>query len=190
MKQTIETTLKEYLQRTHKPYEPIYIGITGYGRSGKDTVARLLADTLSKSHEVVIESLADSLKHGLSELIDRPGDFQTDRKENKAPFFGDATYRDVMISFGDWARSFNEDIFVDLLKDSPYIHEEDIVIVPDIRRMNEVRHMDFLIRVTRPGVGPAADHPTEGELDGYPEDFLIENDGSLEALREKVAEIL
>lgn len=186
MKHVIENTLKEYISRTRKNLEPIYIGITGYARSGKDTVADILEEILPHSYKM---SLATSMKHGLTELIgDFPG-FFTEEKHLVAPFFGKATYREVLISFGDWARSYNEDIFVDILKERSNLTGS-CVIVPDVRRLNEVQHMDFLIRVTRPGVGPGANHPTEGELDGYPEDFLIENDGNLTDLEAKVKQVV
>ena len=41
-------------------------------------------------------------------------------------------------------------------------------------------------RVSRPGVGPINDHISEVGLDDYPFDAVIDNDGTLDDLHERV----
>lgn len=160
----------------------VYIGITGYARAGKDTVAELLSVALtSRGLGVVVRSLAFPIKTALTRLTGRS--FHGDKiKAEPVEILGGITGRDAMISLGDWARSHNPNVFVEALKAAPLGADFNVVLVPDVRRKNEVARMDYIIRVTRPGVGPGANHPTEGELDDYSEDYLVENTGTLQEL--------
>jgi len=60
----------------------------------------------------------------------------------------------------------------------------------DVRFRNEAAVVQdqggVVIRVNRPDVGPASDHISEHDLDGYLYDYIIENDGTLEDLRSRV----
>jgi hypothetical protein len=164
--------------------KPVFLGITGYGRSGKDTVAYFM------EHQWDFRkiSLAEPIKKCLTEMTGEW--FHTEAKHREAPLFNGATFRDVMISFGDWARSYNEDIFVDILRNKAWSYTGKLFVVPDIRRENELKLCDATIRVVRPGVGPAAEHPSEGELDKVQPDYTIVNDGTLDDLHKKVTALM
>ncbi|MCW8892795.1 MAG: hypothetical protein OQL18_05700, partial [Deltaproteobacteria bacterium] len=67
------------------------------------------------------------------------------------------------------------------------------VLVDDVRFINELdiikKNGGSFIRIIRPGFNGANDHSSENSLDHYDHwDLVIENDGSLEQLKQKVAE--
>ncbi|GEM_PF-5452120 len=190
MKSLAQRVVTHYQQNATTPFR---IGITGYGRAGKDTTAGILSNKIHwfPRTRVVISPLAAPLKEALNHLVDTGDEseaFNTEAKNAPAPHFCGATFREVMISFGDWARDLNPWFFIDLLEET--FQFQGVLIVPDVRRQNELERMDYVIRVTRPGVGPAADHPTEGELDGAKVDWEIVNDGDVEDLTKKIDEML
>jgi hypothetical protein len=67
-------------------------------------------------------------------------------------------------------------------------------IITDTRFPNEAEAISkangIIIRVERPGVKPINDHPSEVSLDNWNFDHTIKNDSSVEALAEKVKQIL
>ena len=77
----------------------------------------------------------------------------------------------------------------------------DDVVITDTRFLNEVevvknpeasplRGSAYCVRVNRPAVGPAGDHPSETDLDDYDFDYTINNDGALEDLPGAVEDFL
>jgi hypothetical protein len=67
-------------------------------------------------------------------------------------------------------------------------------IITDTRFPNEADAIKnaggIIIRVERPGVKPINDHPSEVGLDHWTFDYVINNDGDLESLSNKVKDIL
>jgi hypothetical protein len=67
-------------------------------------------------------------------------------------------------------------------------------VITDTRFPNEadaIKHKGgILIRVERPGVKPINNHPSEVGLDDFKFDYVINNDGDLESLSNKVKDIL
>jgi hypothetical protein len=67
-------------------------------------------------------------------------------------------------------------------------------VITDTRFPNEADAIKnaggILIRVERPGVKPINDHPSEVGLDHWTFDYVINNDGDLESLSNKVKDIL
>jgi hypothetical protein len=59
-------------------------------------------------------------------------------------------------------------------------------IITDTRFPNEAQAIKdaggIIIRVTRPGIGPVNDHPSETGLNQWKFDYEIQNDGTLENL--------
>lgn len=71
------------------------------------------------------------------------------------------------------------------------------VVFTDTRYRNEASELRFtgvkLVRIVRPGAGlsgPEADHNSETELDGWPVDHTITNDGSLADLHSAVRALI
>ena len=168
------------------------VGISGYARSGKDTVAGILVERGWRRI-----AFADTLKL-LAEKVDPPVD-------------GHTSLRDLL-GAGGWeqaksnqqVRRFLQDlgggvrdvlglgIWVDALFRSTNGHTK--IVIPDMRYPNEMaeikRRGGLTVRVNRPGIGPAPGHISDIALDEAHFDLVIDNDGNLQDLRQKVEDVL
>lgn len=67
-------------------------------------------------------------------------------------------------------------------------------IITDVRYPNEATAIDnrggLVIRINRPGIGPANNHMSENSLDSYKFDYTIENSGDIQQLEAKIESIL
>lgn len=187
------------------------IGLTGYARSGKDTVARMLAAQEAGVVEQVgfsdllklsaarslglpwspdgvgpqaVRDWADSLKttHSI-QVVDDTGQVVHEISGRRfLQRYGTEAHRDL---FGDdfWVKA------VDL--DRPGV---DLLLVNDVRFPNEAEHIreagGEIWRVVRAEAKPAGDHVTERPLPDHLVDREIPNNGSLEHLREYVTTAL
>jgi len=107
--------------------------------------------------------------------------------------------RDLLQKLGTEAmrNGLHENVWVNALF-ADYTEDKQWVIT-DVRFPNEFKAIKekggIVIRVNRPGHGNsmkelAEAHPSETALDGHEFDYVIENDGNLEKLIDKVKEIL
>lgn len=176
---------------------PILIGFSGYANSGKDAAAASLAESgwhLGKFSEP-IKDLAyaidpvivrNDITYSYAALVDAYG-----LEQAKDLFPG---VRRFLQDLGKGARDvLGADVWVDAALAK--IPDTAAAAFVDCRFPNEadtIRARDGLvIRVNRPGVEAAVGpdgtvHISETALDDYPWDVVIDNDGTLEDLREKV----
>ena len=110
--------------------------ISGYARSGKDSLANALTKELAHLEPVRVK-FADVLKASLSVSLKRIGlDVDVFTEDNAAK----QAIRPLLVEFGKFARSVDRDVFVraawkdicDLLENG-----KSVVIVPDLRYVNE-----------------------------------------------------
>jgi len=157
------------------------IGITGKARSGKDTVADMLASQLVAERY----SFATPIKRMLEVL------HLKDKEDDKAKHWYDCTYRHMVQTLGtEWGRELiHQDIW---LKEAEYaLGGEDakgIVIISDVRFENEanwIRKNGILIFVCRPHQELIAesDHISEAGIDKIPTDWTLFNSQGLEQLK-------
>lgn len=191
------------------------IGITGYARSGKTTVAEVLADEF----DYTVQHIADPLRSMVRALLYRSGMSFEDmsnyltgsKKEDVIPFFG-VTSRHLQVTLGtEWGRKLvGPNIWVDLWRVD--VEPLDKVLNDSVRFKNEeqaIRELGgIVIRVMRPGVGPSVFkygkfgssvyrltrlkwfiHPSE-RVDLISADYTIVNDGTVEDLHKKVSAIM
>lgn len=191
------------------------IGITGYARSGKTTVAKVLADEF----DYTVRHIASPLRSMVRALLYRTGmswedipDWLTgSKKEDVIPFFG-VTGRHLQVTLGtEWGRKLvGPNIWVDLWRVG--VQPLDKVLNDSVRFKSEeqaIRELGgIVIRVMRPGVGPTVFkygkfgsaayrltrlkwfiHPSE-RADLISADYTIINDGIVEDLRKKVSAIM
>ena len=176
------------------------IGLSGWARSGKDTVANILVSDYGYTKV----SFADPMREALLRLDPKIhfGDMAsvplstalsgTSTWDTVKEFSSDI--RPLMQRLGTEVgrNMFGEDFWVDLALDR--IPDGSKVVFADVRFPNEAKAVKALNgqiwRITRSGGAPANDHISEIALDSYGDfDQEILNDGSIEHLAEKIKNI-
>lgn len=163
-------------------HNPRLIGLSGYARSGKDTVAEILGSLYGYERR----AFADRLKgfvyqvNPMLHVETRVQDIVNSKDWEHAKTYNEG--RRLLIEIGNKAREFfGEDVWVNALFSTMSVDQH--YVISDVRYPNEAERIKSMggvvLRVTRPGVGPVADHISETGLDDYPFDAVIENDGSL-----------
>jgi len=176
------------------------IAICGYKRSGKDTIA----DFLAANYGYRTIKIAEGLKNMVKNIFD----FTDDQLENEskdlvdhrwgiAPrramqFFGtEIMQHEVQKLLPGIGRSFwMRKIKTTLSSASP----QDKFVISDMRFLHEYEDLKefqpFIIKVTNPSVKCIDAHCSETEFKDIPCHIEIINDGTLEALYEKVRYII
>jgi hypothetical protein len=180
------------------------IGLGHYARTGKDSVASVLV----KEHGFTRVAFADALKElalkadpliynnamvnvatgrgHLKQVVHANG---WENAKNQFP-----EVRKFLQNLGVAAREvMGENVWVDLALDGTY-GGQDRVVVTDVRFENEAHAIALmggkLVKVSRPGFGPANQHVSETGLEDYEWDYELQNNGSLDDLPAKVASML
>lgn len=184
------------------------VGLSGYARSGKDTVASILvydhgftrvafADVLKDcllALNPIVETWADGNVDDHWAEYDRVKDiidiFGWDKAKERYP-----ELRELLQRLGtEVGRSIlGENIWVDaaMSKVLDFGRVRGDFVFSDARFLNEARAITphgEVWRVNRSGVGPANDHISEVGLDDWPFDRIIANNGTLEDLSDVVAQ--
>lgn len=150
------------------------VGLSGYARSGKDTAGEALVEAGYERR-----AMADAVKRFAAHI---GWDGQKDE-----------TGRRLLQDVGVAAREvFGEGVWVDATLGD--LDPDDRVVVTDVRFRNEASAISdvggIIVRVTRPGVGPANDHVSEVDLDDWGFDATITNDGTIADLRRKILDLV
>ena len=165
------------------------IGLVGYPRSGKDTIAALLV----RKHSYQRMAFGDKVKELLLATDPVYGDDIRRLEDYKDRDVHDT--RGKLQRLGQTLRDWDPDFWVS----SAEVPSGDLVVVSDIRYPNEARWVTeqggVLVGVERPERGPVNDHESEKntELLLQETDFLICNSGTLEDLEaasDRLAEYL
>jgi hypothetical protein len=194
----------------------ITIGLTGPSGAGKDTVARVLEQrfriaTLSFA-KVLKDELLDAFDADESRFFDPalktvPTDTLTLRNCRDRDFcefaweighLAAVTPRTLMERWGDYRRAGNLNYFVERAEQTLGLYERmgglDAVLITDVRFANEAQMLadvgGELWRVTRPGLVRQSHHRSQHELDNWPVDAEIVNDGSLEQLAKIATDLM
>lgn len=163
------------------------IGLSGYARSGKDTVANILVEEYGftriafadKIRQLLLEldpPIADG--HYLSELVLDYG-WDIAKAQTKV--------RTLLQDTGIACRNvLGEDIWIHALWNDLQLYTKHYVI-SDVRFKNEAEFVKEaggqLWRITRDSVDPINNHISESDLDTYEFTQTIENNGSLDDLK-------
>lgn len=174
------------------------IGISGYAQSGKDSTANVLVEKHGFERHAFADTMRDCLlavnpivdvEHdecgccmgGFKRLKDIIDEIGWDRAKVEYP-----EVRQLMQRLGtEMGRNIlGVNIWVDTFFNR-FGHIENLVI-PDTRFENEYDGIynrgGIVIRINRPGVGPANDHISETGLDEFDFSYWINNDGTLDDL--------
>lgn len=170
------------------------IGLMGYAQSGKDTVANILVENYGYTRVAFADKIRDFLYEinpiisvtanepmYLRGRVGRDG-WDTAKKSPEV--------RRLLQDLGVGARNLFSDMFwvQQALRE---VHFEGNYVITDVRFKNEavsIKKYDNaeLWRVKRPGVDAVNGHVSEHELEGYPVDQIIYNNGSLSDLEDLV----
>ena len=177
---------------------PLVVLLSGWAGSGKDTAAALLVDEL----EFVRLAFADALKEDVARLTGIPlAVFHSARKNVAlttpvAAFPEAQTPRDILIKRAATVRATAPDTYAEVvaraignsgcyaISDWRYLNEYEV-----IRHRLPVRATVLRVRVERPDMPTMAD-PTEHYLDNEPFDAIVQNDGSISDLRDKIKAVV
>lgn len=159
------------------------LGISGYKKSGKDSVAKILMNHLQPKHTVRI-GFADALKEEIAVAIKQPVSYIEEHKDN---------FRLILQGWGsDFRRNLHgNDYWVEkwLHKLNGLPSSTYAVLVPDVRFPNEAKTIlkvgGTIWRVTRNGV-MSDGHESEEQINNLPFARQIENTWTLEALESLV----
>lgn len=180
------------------------IGISGFARSGKDT----LADILTSQHCYIKVSFADKMREALLALnpfvlhdsngtsisiVDAVNAYGWDGIKSSS-YAKDS--RRLLQRFGTEAgrRVIGENIWVDATMNS--IDPNKDYVISDMRFLNELEAVKarggLAIRVNRKGVGPANSHTSETEMVKHLDimDHTIDNDESFGRIAVQVRKII
>ena len=173
------------------------IGLSGYARSGKDTVAGMLMGL----HGYEQVAFADKIRELLYEMdplvMHNYMDFRlqdiVDSKTWEVAKTEFPEVRRLLQDLGVGARKlFSEDFWVyQVLSD---VVPQDKLVISDVRFENEAQCIKAfggqIWRINRPGVEAANDHVSEHQLNDWDFDAVIENDGDMPELMGKIKALL
>ena len=168
--------------------DTIVVGVTGFKRHGKDSVANHLVE----NYGFVKYSFANPLKDTCAAAFGIPrADFDDDvKKELPCELYPDWTLRKILQIVGtELFRSIWPNIWIDrFLQSAGGLRR---VVIPDVRFINEEaatrQFKGFVIRVEDPRKPPNTDlHQSEMEIPRLNYDHWINNDGTLDDLASRV----
>ncbi len=181
---------------------PKIVGLAGFARTGKDTIADELIDvhgftkiSFASPMRWALEALNPIIRYDLGSYV---------RLQDVIKIYGwdgykespyGAEIRALMQRFGTEVgrEIFGQDFWIE--QAFRIANQYDKVVFSDVRFINEAEAIKSVggevWRVERPGVGPANGHKSETELTKYENyDYIIYNDSDIKTLSWKVAECL
>lgn len=163
------------------------VGLSGYARSGKDTVAGLLldyerrafADAIRQALYVLNPYLGNNLT--VADLVDEYG-WEVAKSDSEV--------RRLLQVLGTEVgrKMIHNDIWVTMATKD--LNPDDKVVFADVRFPNEAQAIKDLggqiWRVNRPEAEPVNAHTSETAMNDWPFDAILTNDGTLEDLQGQV----
>lgn len=183
-----------------------FIGLSGYARAGKDSVASALVQHLG----FIQVSFADKLKSALKRLdpiigyvedehgllyLSAAWDYSLSDAQNWEMLKSYGEVRRLLQYMGTEVgrRLFGENFWVDQAFASIPANASGVVF-SDCRFPQEAQAVvdrgGMVWRIERPGYGPVNNHASETSLDDWPFDNVLHNDGNLLDLQETAMSLL
>jgi hypothetical protein len=188
------------------------IAISGKANSGKDTIAKLFIEAYEilndEAPDFEFASFAEPIKEMVRLMFPKTKkNILYGPSENRNKIIPGAfkdgqplTYRRLLQDLGtEVGRAYKEDIWLDVLDyklEKAQKKGRDFFIIADCRFYNEIKHLKdnnyILVRVKRDS-SLFMNHASETEQDSISDNefnFIIDNNGTIEDLKEKVINIL
>lgn len=165
------------------------IQIGGFKRSGKDTLASMIANHyISTGKTVDIFHYADSLKQIAASIFNISLEQLDDFKNNKTKLwrfdeFENAylvtDFREILMKIGNEAIKpiFGDDVWRNIMSKKIEKSNADIIIIPDFRFNVEHLSNAVTIRILNNDIINDTNHPSETELIDFDFDMSIDNTG-------------
>lgn len=156
------------------------VGLSGYARSGKDSAAQALVE-VGFRRIAFADRLKDLANLIWPEHMVRYGDWDQAKQNPEV--------REHLQLLGESVRDvLGEDTWVRAALDG--INPGGDFVISDVRYANEAEYVSRLgglvVRINRPGVQPANGHLSEVGLDDWRFDAVIQNDGTLDDLKDRM----
>jgi dephospho-CoA kinase len=162
------------------------IGLSGYARSGKDEVAKILVEEYGYKRIAFADNIrkllyATNPQVGGNRLQFLVEDYGWDVAKSQPEV------RHLLQSLGVAARNlFGKDFWV--AQALSQVHFENNWVITDVRFTNEadrIKQYDNsqVWRIKRTGVEAVNSHVSEHDMDSYQVDMILKNEGTLEDLR-------
>lgn len=175
------------------------IALTGHKGAGKDTIAALIYDLIGSSVRTI--AFADPIKIQIMKFFDLANTHQYDlfKRTDVEYQLSDhlkhsVSGRHIVREIGMLMRSYDTFQFTEYVKDEIRQDPNSVWIITDLRFDNEYLLVKSfggkIVKVYRPGENHKDMHITERGFDDELCDYTIENDGTIEELKEKVTELL
>jgi hypothetical protein len=175
---------------------PRIVGVAGYAKSGKSTVA----DYLIAEHGFKRFKFADGLKDMLRVVGMSDEQIEGGLKETPSAILCGHTPREAMQSLGtEWGRKcVGEDLWVNLwanrVQQHLEAHQAHRVVVDDVRFPNELARVlqmgGRVLRIERAGIAPTNGHSSETAIDDAPGMIRLTNGHTIEALTRRAVLVL
>ena len=170
------------------------IGLSGYARSGKDEIAKILVEKFGFKRRAFADPIRSFVTkvnpilesgHRLNEVVKEFGwELAKSRTETRRLLQEVGLAGRELIDEDVWIKAAFKDIN----------HYMDNVVVSDVRFKNEAefirKEQGRVWRVLREGVGPVNNHISETELDGAYFEAYVPNNGTLEELEAYVTRLI
>lgn len=171
------------------------IGLCGYAQSGKDSIA----DYLTRHRGFYRLAFADALK-GLA-LDTNPWIATASGHRRLADIVADIGWefakrnpevRQFLQDLGVGVRNrIGDDTWLGVVqRGEPWYSR---LVITDVRFPNEaewIKQVGLLVRVERPGVGPVNGHVSESAIAHIMPDAIVQNDGTLDQLHDRVRRLM
>ena len=175
---------------TNRNGQPLIIGFAGKARSGKDTAGKYLVD----EYQFLRYSFAQPLKDA-TKIMFHLTDKQIENKEKPAEPWGRSP-RELYQKVGtDIARNIDVNVWVKGAEIFKNDNPGRSIVITDVRFSNEafwIRDQGgivvYLQSETR-GIYENGEHSSENGMKGDDVDIIIQNDGTINALHEKLEEL-
>jgi hypothetical protein len=190
--------------RSATPHLPPVIGLTGYARSGKDTVAAFLVERYGYTR-LAFADILRTFASTLNPLVPLEGDRVFARLADLVDGVGWDTAKTSVPEVRRLLQRLGTECGRALLGDTVWIdaafrqmEPDRHYVISDVRFPNEVEAIrahdprnNMILRLVRPGVGPVNNHPSEAELRTEHRLFTVElhNTGTINDLHAMVRDV-